>query len=522
MSAQTLAEAGHSVLILDGGQSDRDSANRIPDKTFSALRSTEENQEEYFLGSKFESLPPDKTTTGAQLTPARFFLTKEVEKYLPVISDDFFGIESLAVGGLGGGWGLGCCVFSDKELARAGLDATNMKSAYQVVADRIGICGDTDEARAYTAAHLERIQPAPAMDAQATFLKKKFETKKNALAANGFHLGRPALALLTQDKGNRKALNRRDMDFYDDHGKSAWRAWMTIDELIKLPNVSHESGWLATSFSENENGVTVKAIRIGSNEEKTFTARKLVLAAGPLGTGRIVLRSLEGGMQQKLPLLCNPYNYTPLIIPRLLGNAISDQHFGMAQLSLFHDRYNAGEDIAMASLYSYHALMLFRLLRETPLNFRDGRMAMRYLLPAMVIAGIHHPETHGDMQYIHLQKSSTSPTGDALVAKYELSAEKNSTVANREKEYRKALRKLGAYAIKQVKPGNGASVHYAGVLPFSDKPSAFALDHSGRLHNHSRTYVADGSGFTYLPAKGLTLSLMANAHVTACNAMKEV
>jgi len=65
MSAQTLAEAGHSVLILDGGQSDRDSANRIPDKTFSALRSTEENQEEYFLGSKFESLPPDKTTTGA-------------------------------------------------------------------------------------------------------------------------------------------------------------------------------------------------------------------------------------------------------------------------------------------------------------------------------------------------------------------------------------------------------------------------------------------------------------------------
>jgi len=521
MAAQTLAEAGHSVLIIDGGQSDHDSSKSIPDKTFTALRSSEENQEEYFLGSKFESLPPDKTTTGAQLTPARFFLTKEVEKYLPVISDDFFGIESLAVGGLGGGWGLGCCVFSDKELKRAGLDIAKMKSAYQVVADRIGICGAMDDARPYTAGHIEGIQPAPEMDEQAAFLKKKFENKKSALAANGFHLGRPALALLTQDKGNRKALNRRDMDFYDDHGKSAWRAWMSIDELKKLPNVAHESGWLAIKFSENENSVTVTAIRIGSNEEKTFTARKLIMAAGPLGTGRLVLRSLEGGMQTKLPLLCNPYNYTPLLIPRLLGNAISEQHFGMAQLSLFHDRNNAGEDIAMASLYSYHALMLFRLLRETPLNFRDGRMAMKYLLPAMVIAGIHHPETHGDQQYIHLQKNSNSPTGDALVAKYELSEAKNTAVAEREKAYRTALRKLGAYAIKQVKPGNGASVHYSGTLPFSTTPSAFSLDYSGRLHNHSRTFVADGSGFTYLPAKGLTLSLMANAHITACNAMKE-
>ncbi len=520
MAAQTLAEAGHSVLIIDGGQTDEGAAAKIPEQTFADLRKNDNTQEEYLLGDSFESLPPDKTTTGAQLTPARFFLTKETEKYLPVISEDFFGIESLAVGGLGGGWGLGCCVFSEKELTRAGLDSAKMKSAYQVIADRIGICGAMDDARPYTAAHIENVQPAPEMDAQATFLKKKFENKKSSLAENGFHLGRPALALLTQDKGHRKALNRRDMDFYDDHGKSAWRAWMTIDELKKLPNVAHESGWLATKFSETENSVTVTAIRLGTNEEKTFTARKLILAAGPLGTGRIVLRSLQGGSETKLPLLCNPYNYTPLLIPRLLGNSISDNHFGMAQLSLFHDRSNAGEDIAMASLYSYHALMLFRLLRETPLNFRDGRKAMRYLLPAMVIAGIHHPETFGENQFIHLQKSTTSPTGDALVAKYELSEAKNNVVAQREKEYRKALRKLGAYAIKQVKPGNGASVHYAGILPFSKTPTTFALDPSGRLHNHVRTFVADGSGFTYLPAKGLTLSLMANAHLVAENALK--
>jgi hypothetical protein len=34
-------------------------------------------------------------------------------------------------------------------------------------------------------------------------------------------------------------------------------------------------------------------------------------------------------------------------------------------------------------------------------------------------------------------------------------------------------------------------------------------------------YIADGSGFRYLPAKGITLSLMANAHLTALYAIKD-
>mgnify|MGYP001561753189 CR=1 FL=1 len=522
MAAQTLAEAGHTVLIIDGGQFDTTSAEKIPHETFESLRRKDESQEKYFLGDKFESLPADEIGSGAQLTPARNFLTKEVDKYLPMISDDFFAIESLAVGGLGGGWGLGCCVFNEKELIRAGLNAEKMNSAYQVVADRIGMCGEDDDARKFTSSHIKNIQPAPSKDIPAEFLQKKFQKKQSALNANGFHLGRPALALLTQDKGNRKALDRRDMDFYDDHGHSAYRAWMTVAELKTKPNVTHEAGWLVTKFRELENSVEVTALRVGTNEEKIFSARKLILAAGPLGTARVVLRSVEGGMNKKLPLLCNPYNYTPFLIPRLLGQSISPNHLGLAQLSLFHDRNNAGEDIAMASLYSYHSLMLFRLLRETPLNFRDGRIAMKYLLPAMVIAGIHHPETEGENQFLHLQRDNSTPTQDVLVAKYELSKEKISAVNNREAEYRKAMRKLGAWAIKQVKPGNGASVHYAGVLPFSEAPSAFAIHASGRLHNHQRTFVADGSGFKYLPAKGLTLSLMANAHNVAGGAMKTI
>ena len=46
------------------------------------------------------------------------------------------------------------------------------------------------------------------------------------------------------------------------------------------------------------------------------------------------------------------------------------------------------------------------------------------------------------------------------------------------------------------------------------------LRQNGRLKGTSRVMVADGSGLTYLPAKGLTLSLMANAHNVAMNAIR--
>jgi hypothetical protein len=519
IAAQTLAEAGHSVLIIDGGQTDEGAAGRIPKNSFTSLRRSDEEQEQYFLGDHFESIPDGKTSSGAQLTPARKFLTRETEKYLPLLSRQFDAIESLAVGGLGGGWGLGCCVFSEEELQLCGLDPAAMNTAYQVIADRIGLSGAQDDATAYTFAHVSGIQPAFTLDAQAARLQHNYNRKKSSLHAQDFFLGRPALALLTHDRDGRKGLNRRDMDFYDDFGSSAWRAWMLIEQLKKKANVTHEPGWLVTHFREEENEVMVRVLRIGSGEQKEFRARRLILASGPLGTARIVLRSAGGGREQKLPFLCNPYNYTPLLLPKLLGSTISEQHVGLAQLSLFHDEGKRNADVAMASLYSYHSLMLFRLLRETPLNFRDGRMAMRYLLPAIMIAGIHHPEARGGQQYVSLEQSTTSPTGDQLRVDYELSQTKIERVSEREKKYRAALRKLGAYALKQVQPAIGASVHYAGVLPFSASAAPFSLAANGRLHGHNRTFVADGSGFNFLPAKGLTFSLMANAHLVAQAAM---
>jgi hypothetical protein len=350
-------------------------------------------------------------------------------------------------------------------------------------------------------------------------LSKKYQSKKNTLNQKGFFLGRPALALLTENKNNRHALSFRDMDFYDDAEKAAYRPAWTIEELRKKPNVNYEGGWLVTHFSEEENVVRVHALRIGTKEEKIFYCRKLILTPGVLGTARIVLRSVEGGKEKKLPLLCNPYTYMPCIVPSRLGKKMSEKDFGFAQLSLFHDQDGTEKNIAMASLYTYRSLLLFRLLRETPLNFRDGRIFMQHILPALLIAGIHHPEEYNEGHFVKLEKDEASITGDHLFANYE-NNKINLEITSREKKYVSALRKLGAYTLKKVRPATGASIHYAGVLPFSEIKKPFTLSPEGKLNGSKNIFVADGSGFTFLPAKGLTLSLMANAHLVAEHSRK--
>jgi hypothetical protein len=96
-----------------------------------------------------------------------------------------------------------------------------------------------------------------------------------------------------------------------------------------------------------------------------------------------------------------------------------------------------------------------------------------------------------------------------------LTGEEAAKADRRERKYLAALRKLRCYPIKRVYPGYGASIHYGGTLPVSLEEKAYTLAQDGRLHGTKRIYVADGSGFRFLPAKGLTFSLMANAYRVA-------
>lgn len=513
-AAHTLVEAGASVAMLDVGHHVDTYAPLIPDTDFISIRREDDQQHRYFLGDSFEGIPGPRVRTGAPLTPPRQYVTDLIDTFLPIRSSTFDPLESLAYGGLGSVWGAGACVYSDAELEAVGLDKAEMRAAYQVVADRIGIGGVDDDARPYSWEGLERVDPLPPLDETCQRLLRAYSRRRARFHRSGLRMGRTALALITSDRGDRKAHRSLDMDFYSDADKSIYRPWMTVDALRQRARFSYVRDRLVLRFEEDIDGVEVDCLDILTRERVRHRARRLILAAGTLGTARIVLRS-SGGAATWLPLLCNPYTYVPCLLPSMIGKALRPLRLSLAQLSVFHDADGTNRDVAMGSIYSYRSLMLFRILRQAPIDMADARILLRYLLPGLTILGIHHPERPGHGRTLRLATDAASPTGDRLEVEYRLMDREVEALRRREKVMIRGLRSLGSWAIKRIDPGMGSSIHYAGTLPFSAGATPYTLRSDGRLSGTERVWVADGSGFGFLPAKGLTLSLMANAHRVA-------
>jgi hypothetical protein len=518
IAAWALAEAGVNVAVLDVGVEDERYHNLVPDKDFVSIRKEDKDQRDYFLGKDFEGIPWNASRVGSQLTPPRNFLTRLADRFAPFESDSFLPMESMAKGGLGGGWGLGCYTFSGKELRAVGLDPSEINAAYERVAQHIGISGERDDAAPYCLGSLRSVQPVSELEKNLAGIYSSYKHQKNALNKKGVFVGRTALALLTQDKNDRSALKYKDMYFWTDKDKSAYRSWMTIDQLSKRSNFAYHKNCLVLKFREHDKGIDVHVKRTDTNEEQVFTCRKLILSSGVLGTARIVIRSFDH-KKDRLPVICNPYCYIPCIQWRMLGKATEQFRAGLGQLMLFLDENGDNFDVPMSTLYSYRSLLLFKLIKETPLNYADARIIMQYLESSFTIAGLHHPERPSSSKFVNLRKADTF-SGDILGGQYILSESEIAVNNGRESKIKWALRKLGCRPLKTVHTPNGGSIHYAGTLPFSNGGELFSVRPNGKLAGTKNVFVADGSGFNYLPAKGLTFTLMANAYNVARNAMK--
>jgi hypothetical protein len=519
IAAQTLVEAGAKVTMLDVGVK-KDKNINIPDKDFVTLRKTDPKQYRYFIGENAEGVNWGKIGTGAQITPPRKYIIRLADRYIPSQSSTFSSFESLGYGGMGIGWSLQSWEYTEADLEAAGLNYSKMSRAYSSVARKIGISASDNDATKLTIKDINSYQPAPKMDRNNSSLYEKYLLHKKSLNKKGIVVGQTPLAIITRDMGHRKKYAYKGMDFYSDNNKSAWRPWITVDQLRKKPNFTYIDSHLVVRFVEKKDFTEVHCLEVGTDKPVVFRCRTLILGTGALGSARIVLRSLNG-KGVKLPILCNPYSYIPCLQPRMVGREVEPKKLGLAQLSIFLNKSSLEENASMASLHSYQSLMLFRLIPQVPFNLVDARILMRYLTPGIITMGVYHPDSPSRNKYVRLASDTKSPTGDKLKVEYALLPEEQQEFKRREKILMKAMRKMGAYPLKRINPGYGIGIHYGGTLPFSKETKPFTLSPSGRLHGTKRVYVADSSGFTHLPAQGLTFSIMANALLVAEEALRE-
>jgi hypothetical protein len=519
-AAMEAVHSGRKVALLEIGYSDSQPPPFDPSKTFSEIRRTDPNQHTYFLGENPVTVLRNQGRAGPHLTPGRQYMIRDMDQLFPLESDSFLPLQSSGLGGLGVSWGANCFALEDYELERIGISAAAMPEYYANAAREAGISGRIDDALTPLIANLDHsvIQPPLPLDSNAETILRRYQAREERYQASGIYLGQSLLAMLSRNLDHRQANPQTDMDFWADVGRSVYRPRYTIEKLQACSNFTHLKGRLALRFRPAAEGVTLECRNLDTGAPEAVSARKLLLAAGAINSGRMALASF-GDYRSRLPILCNPNHWVAAVNLSMLGKPARDRRHSLSQLTVLMRAECDGPDYVLAQIYSYRSLLLFRLLKDIPLPPRQGLLFLRLLATAFTCVNIHFPDRPSADRWIQLEARQS---GDVLRAATTYSAAEKAWIQRYEGRMLRFLASLRCIPMGVNRPLHGASIHYAGTLPYAAQDRPYTTAPDGQLRQAPNVYVADAASWRFMPAKGLTLTLMANARRVTAQALRHL
>jgi choline dehydrogenase-like flavoprotein len=513
-SALVLVENGLRVALLDVGFTDEKYGPRIPDRPFSALRAEHGAQAEYFLGENREGVFVNQSRAGAHLTPPRQHMIERSEELFPGKFINFAPLLASSRGGLGTSWGANCFSFSAQDLQRVGLPETEIRAEYNAVAAEIGVSGDPTSDISFLA-DFSPLQPALEVDSNAAVIYERYRQRREEIRRAGFSLGPSPLASLSQDHGGRRANQYFDMDFWVDHGQTVYRPRYTVDKLRTCENFTYLTRRLATRVRKGEGGWEVEAKEIDAGTTMFFRAKRVVLAAGALNTARLVARSLEAH-EETFPLLCNPNEWIAALNLRMLGKPAKDRRHSLSQLTAAMSRTDDPDDCLIGHFYSYRSLLFFRLLKDLPFRLWIALPLVRFMATAITLVNLHYSDLPAATKKLRVSREGE------LEIDYEHEPGRAEADRRQRRRFLRFLVRLGVLPLKVNRPQPGASIHYAGTVPMTATYQRNRARPDGALWDMPGVYLADSSTWNFLPAKGLTFTIMAGARRVAKKVVEDL
>ncbi len=502
-AAWPLVEAGRQVLMLDGGNLPPALMSHAPSDTYSEMRHSDAIQWQWFLGEDLSGIPVSGQggLNAGQVSGNRAYVVRDAERELPLEACNATVIQSLAKGGLASAWGGTSSFLTKEDLTVMGMPPAEIDRHYDIITDRIGVSGQQTRAG---------IQPPALLDHHGEALLRASERKKSVMDRLGIEVSRPHAAMLTQDKNGRKAASYTDMDYWVDPGQSVYRPQQTIDELEQKDNFRYMGGMVVDRVTEQGGQVQVFTHSIHDREKRqTFSASRTIMAAGAVGSARLLLRSL-GIFDRPTSFAGKPHTFVVCLHPRMAGKRGMDRRSSLCQLFIIDHLRQSGIERSCAQMYSYRSLQLFRQLGSVPLPEALSLLAL--MTPMLVIADVRFPGLTGSQKTLTLIK--TADGNDRVSVSMAVNDDEYEMRRVTLKHMCKALRALGLLPVRMI-PLPEAATHYAGTIPTLSEATDTAplsVDKNGRLHQGNNIYVADAAVFRCLTPKPHTLTIMANAN----------
>ncbi|MBB2683732.1 UNVERIFIED_ORG: choline dehydrogenase-like flavoprotein [Rhizobium etli] len=473
-AAFPLIAAGRRVLMLDAGND---------------ARSRDESRSARVLGSKLESLRADDGSSPKLQTPVARGILERFRRESGITGEGFMPVASLARGGLSNIWGAQISYLDAEDIAAWPIDIELLQRSYERISRRIGISTNADLTAGANSG------PVLPLGATAAHVLRRH---KIARPADGsFRLFPAVNAILSEARPGRAACDLRGDCLYGCPSGAIYNSRQDLLALQKSPHFRLLDNMRAISLSSN-GGWT-----IGTADGSSFSAPRIILAAGVLGTAALLADLLPIG-GEGLRLLNSPTLAIPLLSPARLLRSATATH-SLAQLGLSLRYGERASDYVMGAIYEVGSLPTQSFVNRMPLGRKAGRAAFEMIAGSLLVATIYYP---GDQSrsYIHREV-----TGKGMTVRGGFADGFDIRAKDLKRRLRREWQRLGLIPLPGASLAEpGIDAHFAGTLPMG-AAGPFGTSVDGELNLHPGLHVVDGSILPELSSKYITMTIMANA-----------
>jgi choline dehydrogenase-like flavoprotein len=515
--ALSALKKGHQVTMLDVGYSPPASVN--PDDTYAELKEKLADPVVYFLGKNFESvIPPDFDQEIYEFPPHKMVIFKIVPGFR-YHSTGFDPLFSFARGGLAEAWTGGCYPFSEKDLEHFPFDFNEIKPYYEEVARRIGVIGDDDDLAAFFPLHKYLLPPLE-LDEHSKLLYDHYEKNRARFQKKmGVFMGRSRIATLSQAQGDRKACDYSGRCLWGCPTDSLYVPSLTLKECLTYDNFQYLPGVLVRYFKyDSRNRITKVVVDyIDENSTGELAVDNLVLGAGTLSSTKIFLDSIyrhSGEIVKLGGLMDNRQVLVPFINLKMVGKNYNPDTYQYHQLAIGFES-DDGDQYIHGQITTVKTALMHPAIQQIPLDLKMATFLTRNLHAALGVININFCDYRREENVVSIEPDHDSPDTQNTKLKivYQPASEEKENIKAAMKKVKRFLRKLGVVVppgMAHIRP-MGASVHYSGTIPMTVEPQQRSVTPQGQCRDFENLFFVDGTSFSFLPAKNLTFTLMANA-----------
>ncbi len=289
----------------------------------------------------------------------------------------------------------------------------------------------------------------------------------------------------------------------------------TLEVLRKSKRIRYIPDFIATHVGETDESATVTAVHRLTARRTTFSADRVFVACGAIGTTRLVLGSVE-----KRPSTIELHEAAQFVLPMFSRFAAPDSsNFTLNQLNLLVSLDDATENAALLHVYPYSSALADALphaLRTGP-----GARVAHPMLRRLSVGLGYLPSWASPRLTMRVKNVGGSTLPTVTVSRVDTGSPPPMLSRVLRRLWRSApYLDLWPFTPKMFISAGAQSYHFGGSFPHQVGVSTreYTTDRVGRLPIWNRVHLVDGSVLPSIPATTFTLTVMANAHRIATEA----